>query len=68
MRSNTGSPRFVEKTNGLCQSPSFLDREDRGLWVRDRKWVWYMYNYMQHNSLVASFSLKLKDLALRTRS
>ena len=30
MRSNTGSPGFVGKTNGLCQSPSFLDQEDRG--------------------------------------
>ena len=27
MRSNTGSPGFVGKTNGLCQSPSFLDQE-----------------------------------------
>ena len=35
MRSNTGSPGFVGKTNGLCQNPSFLHQEDRGLWVRD---------------------------------
>ena len=35
MRSNTGSPGFMGKTNGLCQSPSFLDQEDRGFWVRD---------------------------------
>ena len=35
MRSNTGSPGFVGKTDGLCQSPSFLDQEERGLWVRD---------------------------------
>ena len=38
MHSNTGSPRFVGKTNGLCQSPLFLDQEDRGLWVRDFTW------------------------------
>ena len=38
MRSNTGSPGFVGKTNELCQSPSFFDQEDRGLWVRDCHW------------------------------
>ena len=30
MRSNTRSPEFVGKTNGLCQSPSFLDQEEAG--------------------------------------
>ena len=24
----------MKESNGGCQSPSFLDREDRGLWVR----------------------------------
>ena len=59
MRSNTGSPRFVGKTNRLCQSPSFLDREDRGLWVRDC--VTTCWNKLQHacwtNQLATSLGL-----------
>ena len=35
MCSNAGSPEFVEKTNGLCQSPLFLDQEEHRLWVGD---------------------------------
>ena len=40
IRSNTWYPRFVEKANGPCQSPSLLDQEDRELWVRDCHKSW----------------------------
>ena len=35
MRSDTVFLRVVGKTNGECQILSFLDQEDRELWVRD---------------------------------